>query len=333
MSISYEGASYILSAETEIPENRVSTSDLLKVAGCERFGIDPDYIRESMGINSVSESVTANPSDLAIPAARRAIERAGVDPERIGMLVWCGIDSDYSEPGTAHVVQKACGARNAICVDVRNACHGLMNGLQYVDAMIHTGAVEYGLLVTGEQPSRVRRKTLDEVDGYDEATFRKTMGAFTTGDSGGAVVLGREGDVRIRKLFFDSKEAADLCYYRYGMDGRIDGQMLMAKICRATLRMQIKLFRRAMEELSWAPQDIDHVVCHQVGRLYHAHLCECLGLGLEKARSTYQELGNLITNTIPLGLNLLWNQAHKNDKAYVVASGSGISISHLALEF
>lgn len=333
MTISYEGSSYILGADTEIPGNRVSTNDLLRQAGCERFDISPDYIADSMGITSVSESSAGQPSDLAIPAARRALERSGVRPDQIGMLVWCGIDSDYSEPGTAHVVQKACGVGNAFCVDVRNACHGVMNGLQYVDAMIHTGAIDYGLVVTGEQPSRVRRKTLDEVGGYDAPMFQKAMGAFTTGDSGGALVLGREGDVRIRKLFFDSKEAADLCYYRYGMDGRIDGQMLMAKICRATLRMQIKLFRRAMEELSWAPQDIDHVVCHQVGRLYHAHLCECLGLSLEKARETYQELGNLITNTIPLGLQLLWDRAKQHDKAYVVASGSGISISHLALEF
>ena len=68
-------------------------------------------------------------------AAKIAIRDANVSPNEIDLVVYCGHEGNWLEPGTAHVIQHSIGA-NAVCLDVSNACHGFMNGFSVVDAMI-----------------------------------------------------------------------------------------------------------------------------------------------------------------------------------------------------
>ncbi len=94
------------------------------------------------------------PSDLAVAAAKDALDDAELLPKDLDAIIYAGAVRDYIEPATAHAVQEKLGAHNAIAFDVSNACLGFMSAIHLMDALIATGQARRGLVVSGEQGFR-----------------------------------------------------------------------------------------------------------------------------------------------------------------------------------
>ena len=175
------GHSRILSTGSFIPDQVISTTELMdEVKSEERFGIPNTWLGDLTGIKYRRfANPDAKPSDLAIEAGRRALEKCSMDPAEIGMVLYCGIDRDWVEPATSHRIQRELGCINATCLDITNACHGFANGMSVGDAMIATGAAENVLVVTGEVPSHV---TYDVITNINKAptleNFHNMIGGF-----------------------------------------------------------------------------------------------------------------------------------------------------------
>ena len=172
----------------------VKTSEVLSDIRPDQYGIESDFIERTMGI---SESRFSDPglypSDLATFAAEDMFDRCDMSPNDVGMIIFCGMDRDNNEPSTAHRVQKKLGVRESVVFDVANACHGFMDGLNIIDSFISSGAIDYGLVVTGEQPSHLTKRLAERLkNGMSQRDFRVRIGALTTGDCGGAMLIGRE---------------------------------------------------------------------------------------------------------------------------------------------
>ena len=91
----------------------------------------------------------AVPSDLAIPAAQQAIEQLKeLNPDHIDSVYFCGIETDYAEPATVHVIQKSLGLRARMSMDISNACYGFVNGIETAIKDIKAGEARYSLVVT-----------------------------------------------------------------------------------------------------------------------------------------------------------------------------------------
>jgi 3-oxoacyl-[acyl-carrier-protein] synthase-3 len=117
-------------------------------------------------------------SDLVTEASRQAVERAGIRPEEIGMLIVSTDTPDYFSPGTSVVVQHKLGAVNAGCYDVNSACAGWVTALDQGARYIATEPeVRYVLVAGGYGMSR-----------FLDLTDKKTANLFA--DGAGAVVLG-----------------------------------------------------------------------------------------------------------------------------------------------
>src|SRR3972149_673066 len=157
------GHSRLISAGIYLPDQRVTSREILEhIDTKRRFGISPDWLERSMGIRErrvAPENML--PSEMAVTAAREALERAALTADSIDAIIYTGVDRDFIEPATAHIVQDKLGARNAVAFDVTNACHGFMNGIHLMDAFIATEQGRRGLIVTGEQASRATRKAID----------------------------------------------------------------------------------------------------------------------------------------------------------------------------
>ena len=102
--------------------------------------------------------VNSKPSDLAIPAAKNAIDSAepGI-AEDIDLVIFCGIERDQPEPATAHIIQDKLGLNSRYAFDMANACFGFVDAMQVAASYIKCGIVKYALIITGEVPSKVMR--------------------------------------------------------------------------------------------------------------------------------------------------------------------------------
>ncbi|MDC0598650.1 ketoacyl-ACP synthase III, partial [Gammaproteobacteria bacterium] len=131
-------------------------------------------------------------------------------------------------------------------------------------------------------------------------------------------------DSGIQKMLFDSRgEYAEYCYYKHGDSGGIEGQMLMKGITNAIEEVHLQMISNTYHYLDWNPEEIDHLICHQVGQKSHESLCEIAEVAIEKAPISYRDYGNITTATIPL--NLHFAKPNKGDKILLIGGGSGLS--------
>ena len=90
-------------------------------------------------------------TDMAISAAKQAMDHAGVKAEDIGIIVGCTISSDYATPSLASLVQKGIGCENVAAMDVAAGCTGFIYALTTITSMMDTLGLETGLLIIGRE--------------------------------------------------------------------------------------------------------------------------------------------------------------------------------------
>jgi 3-oxoacyl-[acyl-carrier-protein] synthase III len=165
----------ILSTGSYVPERVITNAEIDEILGEQTS----DWLVENVGIHErrwMSPDQTT--SDLVVAASRRAMERAGVTPEEIDLIIVSTDTPDYLSPGTSVVVQEKLGAINAGCYDVNSACAGWVTALDQGARYIATEEEMHYVLVTG---------------GYGMSRFldlrdKKTANLFA--DGAGAVLLG-----------------------------------------------------------------------------------------------------------------------------------------------
>ncbi|MFT4233401.1 MAG: beta-ketoacyl-ACP synthase III [Microbacterium sp.] len=123
----------------------------------------------------------ANPEttaiELATEAAQEAIDKAGIDPSRIGVVIVATITSPKQSPSTAAVVADRIGATPAAAYDSNAACAGYCYGIAQADALIRAGITEYALVIGADKLS-------DIIDPTDRSI------SFILADGAGAALLG-----------------------------------------------------------------------------------------------------------------------------------------------
>ena len=160
-----------------LPPRRLSNADLVAELAAKGVETSDEWIVERTGIRArhfVDEGVCA--SDLALEAARNALQAAGCKAQDIDLIIVATSTPDMVFPSTACIVQNKLGANGGAAFDVQAVCSGFVYALTIADAMIKTGAAQRALVIGAEVFSRI----LDFQD-------RTTCVLF--GDGAGAVVL------------------------------------------------------------------------------------------------------------------------------------------------
>ncbi len=167
----------IISTGRYLPDRVLTNSDLEKIVDTS-----DEWIRTRTGIEERHIAADGQAtSDLAVEAARRAMETAGVSPDEIGVIIVATVTPDYPGlPNTACVVQEQLGAHNAFCFDVSAACSGLVYAMVTAYSMMKAmPGVKYALVFGADK--------LSSIVNWED---RNTCVLF--GDGAAAVLMGRD---------------------------------------------------------------------------------------------------------------------------------------------
>jgi len=260
------------------------------------------WIRERTGI--AERRIAADgetTSDLAIAAARAALDGSGIAPEAIDLIVLATSTPDNTFPATATKVQAALGATGCIAFDMQAVCSGFVYAVSTADAFLRAGQARTALVIGAETFSRI-------LDWQDRGT------CVLFGDGAGAVVLRAEtdgrGDKTDRGILSTHLHADGRQYHQLYVDGGPSSTQTTGHV-----RMHGReVFRHAVTRLSEAvdealaangitAQDLDWLVPHQANRRIIDGTAKKLGLPPEKVVVTVDRHANTSAASIPLALD------------------------------
>lgn len=323
----------VLGVGSYLPRQRVTSDEIMQEIGTEKkYGLPHNWMSAEMGITERRMvSADQRPSELAIEAAKNAFESCpDVHPSQIDAVIFCGIERDMPEPATAHHVQHALGLNAAHVFDVANACLGFFEALKIMNSLIESGAVKYGLIVTGEVSTKVARVVADQLKGgISSAEAKHLWGILSVGDAGGAMILGhtRDGQCGFMKFNQISKsQYAGLCHYKWKKNGKVEAHMNMAHIVARGLKLNKQVYRETLDELGW--NKVDWAVAHQTGKTAFEHAISLHGVDKCKIMKTYPKLGNITTATLPMSFQKLMasGSLKLGDKVGGLFAGSGLVV-------
>jgi 3-oxoacyl-[acyl-carrier-protein] synthase III len=306
------------------PERVLSNFDLEKVVDTS-----DQWITERTGIKErriAAEGEAA--SDMAVQAARRALDMAGLPASALDMIIVGTITPDMPLPACAAFVQQKLGVTTIPAFDIAAACAGFVYGLSIADQFIKTGMNRCVLVVGVELLSQV-------MNWQDRAT------CVLFGDgAGAAVVTPASGDGRgvlSTKLYTDSSLAHSLCIPGGGSKERISAESLLAKrdkvhmigqdIFKVAVRNLTSASRSALSAAGLEASDVTWVVPHQANLRIISQVAQRLDIPLERFILNIEKYGNTSSASIPLALDegLADGRIKPNDTVLMCALGAGVS--------
>ena len=297
----------------------------------DRLGIRSGILENLAGIRTRRywpEGV--EPSEVATEAARKALQIADVDPQKIGVVINTSVCRDYIEPSTACLVHGNLGL-SAECMnfDLGNACLAFMNGMQMAGNMIERGQIHYALIVDGEGSRNVCEKTIDRLlnSDCDEATFRENFAALTLGSGAVAMVLARKELAEKGHRFVGAVELAATQHNRLCL-GQPDWMQTDTKrLLMSGLELAGQTWVKAQKELGWKQEELDHFVLHQVSRVHTESLAQSLGLDGDKIFTIFSEYGNIGPAAVPITLakSIEQGRIKRGDRIALMGIGSGLN--------
>src|SRR6185436_19736335 len=231
----------ILGTGHSYPEGILTNADLEKLVDTT-----DEWITTRTGINERRKAAPGEcTSQFAVEASREAIERAGIDPNEIDLILCATVTPDQILPSTACLIQAQLGANKAAAMDIVAACSGFTYGLSLADVMIRGGQSKYVLVIGAEILTR-----------YVDYTDRATCVLF--GDGAGAAIVGPvEGDrgILATKIRSDGRYEEQL----YAPGGGTKGGFTAETIARGDHYFKMKgneVFKVAVRSMSEVSRDV-----------------------------------------------------------------------------
>ena len=292
--------SKIIGTGSYLPPQRVTNADLTIRLAADGIETSDEWIFSRSGISArhyAAPGVLA--SDLALEAARQALDAAGMVANDIDLIIVATSTGDHAGgfPSTACVLQKKLGITNdGAAMDVQAVCAGFVYAVAVADSFIKSGAHKNALVIGAEVFSRI----LDFKD-------RGTCVLF--GDGAGAVVLtGSETPgILATKLHADGRYADILCVPGNISNGALAGSAFLQMDGPAVFKLAVSVLEKvAIETLQHAdmqPSEIDWLVPHQANIRIMQSTARKLGLAPQRMVVTVDQHGNTSAASIPLALD------------------------------
>ena len=237
-----------------LPPNRLTNDALAAQLAAHGVETSDQWIAERTGIRArhfAAADVTA--SDLAVEAARHALEAAGRSASDIDLIIVATSTPDMVFPSAACIVQQKLGVQGCPAFDVQAVCSGFVYALTIADSMIRTGAASKALVIGAEVFSRI----LDFKD-------RTTCVLF--GDGAGAVVLEASDTPGIlaTELHADGRHVGILCVPGTVSGGQILGDPLLKMDGQAVFKLAVGVLedvaRSVLAKAGKLESDIDWLI-------------------------------------------------------------------------
>lgn len=315
-----------------VPENIVTNDDLSRL-----MDTNDAWIQERTGIKERRHIVKGDgnsTSVMGVKAATIALDRAGLSPKDIDMIIFATLSPDMYFPGGGVQVQELMGMDTVPALDVRNQCSGFVYALSVADQFIRTGMYRNVLVIGSENHS----------GGLDFTTRGRGVSVIF-GDGAGAAVVSRnetgKGGILSTHLHSEGKHKDELAlqgpstnywvpqiieenpqenipYYPY-----MNGQFVFKH---AVVRF-VEVIMEGLAANNLSPADIDMLIPHQANLRISQFVQKKLRLSDEQVFNNIQKYGNTTAASIPIALTEAWEAGKINEGDLVVlaAFGSGFT--------
>ena len=323
-------------AGRHLPATHLTTDELMATTR-HRTHID---LEKLTGIHERRVSVGDEDSyTLATSAALNALATAQQDPASLDVVISCSITkfrgglTQWLEPTMSSAVARGIGAHKAMTFDVSNACAGMLTGVTILNNWIRQGAVERGLVVSGEYISQLSHNAARHIRNI----MSKELASLTLGDAGAALLLERApaGSAGIALAGFTTvADYSRLCLaYPQGDDPGARMFTNSRAIQKAAIADTPLLLHEVLETVGISIHDIDHVITHQTSaraiRKGMARMSESFGdMPRHEAVITVDRYGNTAstTHTVALVEELEAGHIAAGERIALLALASGLEI-------
>ena len=315
-----------------LPDNIVTNDDL-----AQKMDTSDAWIQERTGIKERRHIVKGqgdNTASMGVAAARIAIDRAGLTPQDIDMILFATLSPDYYFPGSGVLAQELLEIPTCPAMDIRNQCSGFVYALATADQFIKSGMYKNILVIGSENHS----------GGLDFTTRGRGVSVIF-GDGAGAAVLTREEDPTKGVLsshlhsegkyaeelsligpstnrwvpeIIEANDPEDVSYYPY-----MNGQMVFKN---AVVRFS-EVIMEGLKTNNLSPDAIDMLVPHQANLRISQFVQKKFGLSDNQVYNNIQRYGNTTAGSIPIALTEAWEEGKikSGDLVVLAAFGSGFT--------
>ena len=313
----------IVSTGRWLPERVVTNHDLEK-----ELDTSDQWIRERTGI---SERRIADPdvgaAEMGAEASKIAMERAGVHPGEVDVIVVSTATPDRLLPATACDMQALLGATNAAAYDIAAACSGFIYALTIAEGHLLSGRAEIALVVSTEKMSSI-------VDWGDRST------AVLFGDGAGAAVVKRaDSDRGLLSSFIRSDGTLAELLWRPGGGAKMPMDLAVLdernhlvkmagrEVFKSAVRSMAEASDQALLRAGLTGDDIDLFVPHQANIRIIESTAKYAGVPMEKVYVNVDRYGNMSSATIPVALDEALEQGRikRGDHVMMAAFGAGFT--------
>ncbi len=330
---------FLQSITYELPPNVVKTSALYErlAPTLKRLGIPGSWLTSLSGVDErrLWDEGTSL-ADVAIKAAKNALEQSGLRTEDIGCLICTSVTKEFLEPSLACMVHNGLGLPStALNFDIANACLAFLNGMSQMAQMIDQGCIKAAIIVDAECSRSVVEQTLKRMENpaLDIAGFSKQFAGLTLGSGAVAAVLTNGELAHDAHRIRGHVALSDTRYCKHCIGTLSEILTDQTSLMKAGIELAGRTWQLAAKTFGWTCDNVQQFICHQVGARHHKLLFEKLGLDFSKSFQTFPFLGNVGPASVPMTLAMAAEQGrlHPHDRIGLMGIGSGLNCSMMEI--
>ncbi|MBR7745012.1 beta-ketoacyl-ACP synthase III [Undibacterium baiyunense] len=312
--------SKIIGTGSYLPPRKVTNHELAEQLAAKGIETSDEWIVSRSGISArhyAESNVTS--SDMAVEAAKRALDAANLQANEIDLIILATSTPDFfgGFPSTACIVQNKLGITNgAAAVDVQAVCSGFIYAMSMADSMIKSGSHKNALIIGAEVFSRI-------------LNFEDRTTCVLFGDGAGAIVMSRseEPGVLATKLHADGSHSHILCVPGNLNAGVIAGSAFLYMDGQAVFKLAVnvleKVANEALELAGMQANQVDWLIPHQANIRIMQSTAKKLSLPMDKVVVTVDQHGNTSAASIPLALDAAVRDGRVKKDQVVMLEGVG----------
>ena len=313
-----------------VPEDKLTNADLEKMVET-----NDEWIRARTGIEErrILKDPTKATSDLGAGAVNRLLEKSGVDPTEVDMLICATATPDHLFPSTANIISDKCGLKNAWSYDLMAACSGFIYSLSTASQFIETGKYKKIIVVGADKMSSI-------IDYEDRTT------CIIFGDGAGAVLIEpTEEDLGVQDSILHS-DGSGREFLRQKAGGSLNPASIKTVENKEHFVFQEgkTVFKFAVSKMADVAEEImkrnqlesdavSWLVPHQANLRIIDATARRMGLDHSKVMINIQKYGNTTNGTIPLCLWEWEKKLKKGDNIILAAFGGGFTWGSVYLKW
>lgn len=262
---------------------------------------------------------------MAAEAAQKLLDKKGISPLDIELIIVATVTPDHQYPATANIVGDMIGAKNAWGFDVQAACSSFIYALNTASKFIETGTHKKVMVIGSDKMSSI-------VD----YTCRKTSILF--GDGAGAVLLepSTDGNGIIDSRMYSDGSGKKYLYQPAGgslipssLDSVVNKQHFVEMDGQAVFKVAVikmaDVAAEMMERNNLSADDVAFLVPHQANKRIIEATANRMGIGMDKVMLNIEKYGNTTSATLPLCLAEWEDQLQKGDNIVLTTFGAGFT--------